>query len=49
MEHKDPRLERIRLYQGSIKDLQDFIKDKEAETKAAQGTINPNSNLKDQQ
>jgi|SaaInl74LU_5_DNA_1037368.scaffolds.fasta_scaffold248627_1 hypothetical protein len=32
MEHKDKRLERIRLYQGSIKDLVDFIKDKENET-----------------
>jgi hypothetical protein len=49
MKHQDPRLERIRLYQGSIKDLQDFIKSKEAETKAAQGSIIPNSNLKDQQ
>jgi len=36
MEHKDKRLERIRLYQGTIKDLTDFIKDKEIETKAAQ-------------
>ena len=26
MEHKDPRLEKIRLYKGSIKDLTDFIK-----------------------
>ena len=43
MEHKDPRLERIRLYKGSIKDLTDFIKDKEAETKAAQkSTTNTN-------
>lgn len=36
MEHKDKRLERIRLYQGTIKDLTDFIKDKEIETKAVQ-------------
>lgn len=34
MEHKDKRLERIRLYKGSIQDLVDFIKDKEKETKA---------------
>ena len=33
MEHKDKRLERIRRYQGTIKDLVDFIKDKENETK----------------
>ena len=36
MEHSDKRLERIRRYQGTIKDLTDFIKDKENETKAAQ-------------
>ena len=36
MEHKDKRLERIRLYKGTVKDLTDFIKDKENETKAAQ-------------
>ena len=36
MEHSDKRLERIRLYKGTIKDLTDFIKDKENETKAAQ-------------
>ena len=33
MKHEDKRLERIRLYKGSIKDLTDFIKDKENETK----------------
>lgn len=36
MEHQDKRLERIRRYQGSIKDLTDFIKDKENETKQPQ-------------
>lgn len=35
MEQEDKRLLKIRHYQGSIKDLTDFIKDKEAETKAA--------------
>lgn len=32
MEHSDKRLERIRRYEGSIQDLVDFMKDKEAET-----------------
>jgi len=40
MEQEDKRLLKIRHYQGSIKDLTDFIKDKEAETKAATDGIN---------
>lgn len=34
MEHTDKRLERIRRYEGSIKDLIDFIDDKAKETAA---------------
>ena len=49
MEHKDPRLEKIRLYKGSIKDLTDFIKDKEAETKAAQSGTGNTNHLQDGQ
>ena len=50
MEHSDKRLERIRRYEGSIKDLTDFIEDKAketaAETKKVQESIK--SNDKDQ-
>ena len=35
MEKENKLLFKIRHYQGSVKDLNDFIKDKEAETKAA--------------
>jgi hypothetical protein len=40
MENEDKRLFKIRHYKGSIKDLNDFIKDKEAETKAATDSTN---------
>lgn len=47
MKHLDPRLERIRLYQGKIKDLTDFVDDLAKKTQQAQQTGQPE--LKDKQ
>lgn len=47
MKHQDERLERIRLYKGSIKDLTDFVDDLAKKTQQAQQTGQPD--LKDKQ